>query len=245
MRSEVFVALKEVMKLRGLNYKDISHELGMSESGFKKLMSTKDCTVSKLDEICSLLNLSFSDLAALSKNKKDKLVLNKKQEELFIRKPSYYHFFVELISNDYNWEKVKEKHHLTKKSCLTILTALDKVDLIRLEAGEKVRKVFDGGDISISAKLGQLVTWDIDEAFFYHAREEFMARKRTASGSRGRYYLKEETLKEMIKCVHEITEEFAKRSKREEILYGKESLQEVTMLAYIAQGFRSSDHMKF
>jgi len=245
MRSEVFVVLKEVMKSRGLNYKDVSEELGMSESGFKKLMSSKDCSVSKLDEICSVLNLSFSDLAALSKDKKESLVLNKKQEEVFIKNPSYYHFFVELISNDYNWEKVKDKHRLTKKKCISILTALDKVNLIRLEAGDKARKVFNGGDISISAKLGQLVTWDIDEAFFYHAREEFKAKKRTASGTRGRYYLKKESLDEMIKSINEITQEFAKRSKREEILFGKEKLKEVTLLAFVAQGFRSSDHMKF
>lgn len=103
----------------------------------------------------------------------------------------------------------------------------------------------DGGDISISAKLAQLVSWDIDEAFFYHARNEFNAKKRTASGTRGRFYLRKESLDEMIKSVHEITQEFAKRSKREEILYGKDNLKEVTMLAFIAQGFKSSDHMKF
>lgn len=244
MRSEVFSVLKEVIKSRGLNYKKVSEELEMSESGFKKLMSSKDCSISKLDEICSILNLSFEDLVALSKEKNDKVTLDKKQELLFQKKPAYYHFFIELISNNYDWQRVKAKHKLTKKECILILISLDKVNLIRLEAGNKVKKVFEGGDISISAKLGELVTWDIDEAFFYHARNEFKSMKRTACGTRGKYYLKKESLDEMIESVKEITQEFAKRSKREEILYSKENLKEVTLLAFIAQGFEATNHIK-
>ena len=245
MRNEVFDVLKEVMKSRGLHYKEISEELGMSESGFKKLMSSKDCSMSKLDEICSALNISFLDLASLFKEQKGDIVLNKKQEELFLKNPSYYHFFVELIANDYNWEKVKSLHGLAKNKCILILTSLDKVNLIRLEPGNKVHKVFNGESISISSRLGELVAWDIDEAFFHHARVEFKAKKRTSAGTRGRYYLKKESLNEMINSIQELTTEFSRRSKREEILYGKENLNEVTMLNFIAQGFHLAEHMKF
>ncbi len=245
MKNEVFIVLKEVIKSRGFNYKSFSEELGMSESGFKKVMSNKDCSVGKLDEICDALNLSFADLVALSKEKVQTLTLNKKQEDLFLREPSYYHFFTELISNDYNWQKVKDKHRLSKKKCLLILTSLDKVNLLRLEPANRVKKVFSGEDIRISAKLGEKVSWDVDEAFFHHARDEFKAKKRSACGIRGSYYLKKESLDEMINSVHEVTEEFIKRSKRERTLYGKDKLKEVTMLAFVAQGFRSSNHMKF
>lgn len=244
MRSEVFVVLKEVIKSRGLNYREVARKVEMSESGLKKLMSTKDCSLSKLDEICDALNISFDDLVELSKKGNTKVVLNKKQEELFLKNPSYYHFLLQLIVADYDWKKVKEDFRLTKKKCLEIIFALDRVELVRLEPGNKIKKVIKSGDLSISAKLGKKVAWDIDEAFFHHARRKFQEGKSTAMGTRGNYCLKKESLNEMIESINEITQEFAKRSKREVILHEGDDLCEVTMLAFVAQDFRMKDHMK-
>lgn len=244
MRSEVFVVLKEVIKSKGLSYKMISEKLSMSESGFKKLMSTKDCSISKLDQICEVLNISFDDLIELSRKKDNNLVLNKQQEDLFFKNPSYYHFLLELIEAEYDWKKLKEEFRLTKKKCLEVLLALDKVGLITLLPGNKVKKTFKGCDISITARLGEKVSWDIDEAFFHHARKKFKEAKSTAMGTRGNYRLKKESLNELIDSIRDITKEFSKRSKREMILYKEKELCDVTMLSFVAQDFRINDHMK-
>lgn len=243
MRDEIFIALKEVIKSRGMNYKELALELNMSESGLKKLMASKDCSMSKLDQICDILGMSFSDLVAISKDISDvNLVLNKKQEELFLKHPTHYHFFTELMANNYEWQKLMSIFQLSEKDCHSILRALDKVDLIEFGSGNRVRPLFKGTDISISAQLGEKVSFSIDRAFFDHAQSEFKAKKRTSHGGRGTLYLKKETLKEMLDAFNEVSHEFAKRSKREELLYGRDALEEVTHLTYVACGFRPFDH---
>lgn len=244
MRNEVFEALKEVMKGRKVNYKTLAIELDMSESGLKKLMASADCSMSKLDQICDALNIDLSDLIAIAKEKKDDmLVLNEKQEALFLKKPRTYHFFVELCENEGDWKKVMKKHRLERKECLSALVALDKVDLIEFGPDEKVKLLYKGNDFTISAKLGELVTFEIDHAFFDYAQNEFKLAKRTCQGSRGSIHLKKESVKEYLKALAEVQNEFSKRSKREELIYGKDELLDLTFMTYIATDFRAADYM--
>ncbi len=244
MRNEVFNALKEVMKGRKLNYSELAKKIEMSESGLKKLMASQDCSMSKLDQICDVLNIDLADLLAIAKEKKDEgLIFNEKQEKLFLKHPRYYHFFSELTSNEGDWKKVMKKHRLERKECLSALTALDKVNLIELGAKEAVKLVYKGNDFTISSKLGEVVSFGIDHAFFEYAQKEFKLAKRTCQGSRGDMHLKKESVKEYLKALAEVQEEFAKRSKREELLYGKENLQDITFMSYVATDFRASDYM--
>lgn len=48
---------------------------------------------------------------------------------------------------------------------------------------------------------------------------------------------------EMLLAMTDLVSEFAQRSKREELLYGKDKLEEVTHMTYVALGFRASDYI--
>ncbi|WP_412471742.1 helix-turn-helix domain-containing protein [Halobacteriovorax sp. RT-1-4] len=244
MRNDVFVALKEVMKVRKVNYKDLAARIDMSESGLKKLMASQDCSISKLDQICDVINIDLGDLFAIAQNSKEPtLKINDKQEALFLKKPIIYHFFTELLSVDGDWKKIASKHRLDKNECLSMLRDLDKVNLIELGEKDRVKLLFKWSDINISAKLGALVSFNIDRAFFEYAQDQFQMEQKTSHGSRGSFYLKKESVLDYLKALDDVQSEFAKRSKREELLYGKENLENITFMTYMASDFRAADYV--
>jgi DNA-binding Xre family transcriptional regulator len=245
MNKEIFNALKSIIKKRNLNYKLVAESISMSESALKRLMANEDCSLKKLDQICRSINISIAELVEYSEyNGYKELTLNSKQEELFLKKPECYHFFDKLVEYNYDWKKLAKDFNLTKKSCLMILLKLDKVGLLSLEPGDNVREIQKISSINISAKLAKVVAWKIDDDFYKYAQSEFLKKKKNCMGSRSNYHLKKSSVTDLTDSLNEVIKEFTKRSKREEIVYGKENLIEITLLSYLAEGFDKSKYMK-
>jgi len=57
----LFINLKNELKAKGLTYKDVADELDLTEASVKRLFSTEDISLRRLDSICELLRI---DLAA-------------------------------------------------------------------------------------------------------------------------------------------------------------------------------------
>ncbi|MBO9666756.1 MAG: helix-turn-helix transcriptional regulator [Bdellovibrio sp.] len=54
--------LRNLLKSRGITYKDIAEKLEMSESGVKKLLTSDDISFNKLNAILEFLGLTLKDL---------------------------------------------------------------------------------------------------------------------------------------------------------------------------------------
>jgi len=63
LRGELFDALKSVLKERGWTYSDLADALDLSEPTIKRLFSDGDCKLSRLLQICDLLDVSLIDLS--------------------------------------------------------------------------------------------------------------------------------------------------------------------------------------
>ena len=55
--------LKRELKARGLTYADVAAHIGLSEASVKRMFSTRDFMLSRLDEICEFSGIELSDLA--------------------------------------------------------------------------------------------------------------------------------------------------------------------------------------
>src|SRR5262245_33709656 len=63
--STLLQALKQVLKGRGMTYRDVARELALSEASVKRLFSKEDFTLKRLEQVCALLEVSFADLVRL------------------------------------------------------------------------------------------------------------------------------------------------------------------------------------
>ena len=55
--------LKRELRARNITYAAVAKRLGMSEASVKRMFSQKEFTLSRLDSICEVAGLEFSDLA--------------------------------------------------------------------------------------------------------------------------------------------------------------------------------------
>ena len=59
----VFEALKAHYRTRGLTYKDVAKALKLSEPTIKRIFSERDCTLTRLEQLCSVAQVDLSQIA--------------------------------------------------------------------------------------------------------------------------------------------------------------------------------------
>lgn len=62
MQAELFALLKTVLKARGITYAMLAARLDVSEPTIKRIFSEQDCKLSRMTEICAVLDLTLDDL---------------------------------------------------------------------------------------------------------------------------------------------------------------------------------------
>jgi len=60
--SQLIDTLKKLLKRQGKTYADVAERLELSEASVKRLFSEKNVSLTRLDSICSLLDIEISDL---------------------------------------------------------------------------------------------------------------------------------------------------------------------------------------
>jgi len=80
-RTFLFDSIRAHLKARGYTYRQLGGAIGVSEPTVKRILSTNDCTIERLEEICQFLNIELAQLVK-STPKKRKLIeqLTRKQE---------------------------------------------------------------------------------------------------------------------------------------------------------------------
>ncbi len=122
--------LKLLLKKKKLTYEQVASSLGMTESGVKKMLNTKDISLTRLQQILKLLGIGLTQFAQMCEQKNIKLVqLTAKQENYLIQNKLglniYWRFAVEkkTIQQISQFEKIDEKQ---------ILLILEKLYLLGL-----------------------------------------------------------------------------------------------------------------
>jgi len=144
---QVSSSLRKAIKVNGLTYKSLGKKIGMTESGVKKVLNGKDCSLSRLTQICSVMNLSLKDvLNESSKMKVVEIDYSEAQEHFFSTNENYFLFYWELRNHNYEINIVQKKYKLDDKSTEKYLLALDRLNLIELHPGPKVIPVIEKAD---------------------------------------------------------------------------------------------------
>ena len=159
--------LKTIMKNRKINYRELAERLEMSESGVKKIMSGKDCSMNRLLSICDSIGVSFPDVVEAARNRGPKVVrLTEEQIDFFMENPNYFQCLMELSRAQHDRETLAERTGLDARSIERYLLKLDRLGLIVLNVDGSVGSAItqkDGHDhiqIAIPATLGKRVNQD-------------------------------------------------------------------------------------
>jgi transcriptional regulator with XRE-family HTH domain len=132
-------ALKKLLKARGITYRALAAGLGLSEPSVKRLFSERTFTLQRVDQVCQLLEIDFFELAKLARgaaSTTDEMTIE--QEQVLAKDSKLLGVFY-LVFNDWQPDDIHERYVLTRPELLKLLLRLEKLGLVELMPGDKVK----------------------------------------------------------------------------------------------------------
>ena len=139
-RSAVLVeSLKRELRSRDITYARVAKHLGMSEASVKRMFARKEFTLSRLDKICELAGMEFSELARLVAPS-DAVIsqLTPEQEKEFVA--NHKLMLVALCTlNHWTFEDILGASDLPPAELIRLLARLDKLKYIEQMPCNRIR----------------------------------------------------------------------------------------------------------
>ncbi|HKA44921.1 MAG TPA: helix-turn-helix transcriptional regulator [Burkholderiales bacterium] len=131
--------LKRELKVRGVTYAHVARRLNLSEASVKRMFSKRDFTLKRLDQICQLTQVEFSDLARILEREEDlisQLSWEQEQEIVSDRKL----FLVAVCAlNHVTFEQIVAAYDLSRAECIQLLARLDRLGFIQLQPNNRIK----------------------------------------------------------------------------------------------------------
>ena len=80
---EIIVMLKKSLKQAGVTYADVANQLQLSEISIKRNFAQKNFSLNRLEAICSMIGIDFTDLVRMADDEREKistLMLDQEEE---------------------------------------------------------------------------------------------------------------------------------------------------------------------
>ncbi|HEY4365637.1 MAG TPA: helix-turn-helix transcriptional regulator [Steroidobacteraceae bacterium] len=137
-------ALKRCMRARAMTYRGLGRALGLSESSVKRLFADQSFTLSRLERVCSALDMSVADLSKMAAGGREVRTqaqaygLTLEQERMLATNPSLLACFY-LLLNGRSVEQTERRLGLTARTMRTLLSRLATARLLDVDAKRNVQ----------------------------------------------------------------------------------------------------------
>jgi len=177
-RTQVIAGLKAVLKERGLTYADVAKALGLSVASVKRLFSTGAFTLDRVDRICELAGMELSELLERAHElTRPTNKLSVAQEREIVADPKLF-LVTWLVLNRTQFDEIVKDYRFSERELLRHLIKLDRLKIIELQPGNKVRVLVSrhfawraGGPVQ--AYIHQRLLKEFLAAHFVDAHDEF------------------------------------------------------------------------
>ncbi len=137
--STLIAALKSSLKSRDMTYRELAERLKLSEASVKRLFAEETFTLSRVEQVCDVLEIDFFELARRARGASaDTAEMSNRQEEALSADPRLLGLFY-LVFNDWQVDAILEAYEISRADCVKLLLQLDKLGLIELGANDHVR----------------------------------------------------------------------------------------------------------
>ncbi|OGA48186.1 MAG: transcriptional regulator [Betaproteobacteria bacterium RIFCSPLOWO2_12_FULL_62_58] len=131
--------LKRELKARGITYARAARELGMSEASVKRMFSRKNFTLKRLDAICRVAHLEFSELTrTLNQEETQISQLTPEQEKEIVANKKLFLVAVCAL-NHVTFEQIVNAYDIPRAECIQLLMRLDRLKFIELQPNNRIR----------------------------------------------------------------------------------------------------------
>ncbi len=132
-------SLKRELRARNITYAAVAGRLGMSEASVKRMFSRKDFTLARLDAICELAGMEFSELArGLAAHDAVISQLTYEQEKELIENRRLMAVALSTL-NHWSFEQIVSFYDIDAAECTRLLARLDRLKFIELMPNNRIR----------------------------------------------------------------------------------------------------------
>ena len=131
-REHLLLELKQLLRRKGLSYKDAAQALGLSEISIKRIFSNKDVSLSRLEKLCEFADTDLMQLVQLSENSMEQLTqLSVEQERQIIEDQRLLVVALYLLDR-VPAETISKLYQFSEPEMVRMLVKLDRIGIIDL-----------------------------------------------------------------------------------------------------------------
>ncbi|HWK73430.1 MAG TPA: helix-turn-helix transcriptional regulator [Povalibacter sp.] len=135
--------LKRCLRARGMTYSSLGKALGLSESSVKRLFADESFTLTRLERVCSVIDMSVADLSRMASGAREAQTqqpysLTLEQERTLASNASLLACFY-LLLNGRTVEETERRLDLNSRAMRSLLSRLTAARLIEIDAKRNVR----------------------------------------------------------------------------------------------------------
>lgn len=151
---QIVETLKQELRKQRITYRQVAKTLALSEASVKRLFSEKSFTLSRLAQICGILNLEIADLVRqMEKNIAFTIKLTLAQEKELVADIKLL-LMAHFLMNKLEFMDIIRIYDISETEGVRLLAKLDRMKIIELQPGNRVKlmighnfKLIPGGPI--------------------------------------------------------------------------------------------------
>ncbi|MEC9469362.1 MAG: helix-turn-helix transcriptional regulator [Pseudomonadota bacterium] len=139
MRGDTFKILQGVLKARGMTYADLASRMEISEPTVKRIFAGHDCKLSRLLEICEILEVPLADvLHRAERNSEEASVLPVATEARLAADPSLFYLFI-LLREPIPQQEIERRFELSGEDMFRLGRVLEALGLAEVHPGNRIK----------------------------------------------------------------------------------------------------------
>jgi len=165
--SQAIGTVKRLLKAQGLTYRDVASALELSEASVKRVFSDESFTVERLARIARLLGFTLAELLAEAASQVPPLSTLTIEQEAKVVGDARLLLITVCAMNRWTLAEIVAEYRLTRAECLKQLLVLDRMGLIELLPGDRIRPL-------VARDFDWLPDGPIRRYFMEHALDDFL-----------------------------------------------------------------------
>lgn len=131
--------LKKALKAHGLTYADIAPKLDLTKASVKRLFSEQSISLTRLEEICHIMEMEISDLVQMMSEQQPRLQQLTIEQEEEITHDLVLLLITVCVLNRWTLDDIVNFYNLKETECIQKLARLDKLKIIELLPKNKIK----------------------------------------------------------------------------------------------------------
>jgi len=136
---ELIKTLKTALKAQGKTYADVAVELGLTEASVKRLFSQQSFSLSRLDQVCHLLEMEITDLVQLMNEQQQRLQQLTVEQEKEITVNVTLTLVAVCVLNRWTMTEILSYYNISETECVRHLARLDRLKVIELLPKNRIK----------------------------------------------------------------------------------------------------------